>query len=144
MTAPCSAAAGPVQSTLRPHPAVLAVPQARLPAGTAGCPFCHLQGGFHDKDIHAAVVILSDKTRHARNFRTREVFESLCRGQDWRCYYCGTAIHICDHPKLPGQQRMLCWNAATRDHVIPRSRGGGDGSNLVAACWSCNNAKGDQ
>jgi 5-methylcytosine-specific restriction endonuclease McrA len=33
--------------------------------------------------------------------------------------------------------------ADTADHVIPRSRGGGDGlDNLVAACRACNASKG--
>ena len=31
----------------------------------------------------------------------------------------------------------------TRDHVIPRSKGGGAGENLVPACGPCNRAKAD-
>jgi 5-methylcytosine-specific restriction endonuclease McrA len=35
--------------------------------------------------------------------------------------------------------------ASTIDHVLPRSRGGGDTwENLVACCLKCNNAKGDK
>lgn len=33
---------------------------------------------------------------------------------------------------------------ATRDHVHPRSRGGKNAGNLVAACARCNQTKGDQ
>jgi hypothetical protein len=31
----------------------------------------------------------------------------------------------------------------TRDHVVPRSKGGGTGENLVPACGPCNRAKAD-
>lgn len=42
---------------------------------------------------------------------------------DYRCQYCGRG-------------------ADSIDHVLPRSRGGGDGwDNLAAACRSCNSAK---
>lgn len=35
--------------------------------------------------------------------------------------------------------------ATTIDHILPRSRGGGDSwENLVACCLRCNNAKGDR
>lgn len=42
-----------------------------------------------------------------------------------RCHYCGQA-------------------ATTRDHIVPKSKGGGDGHwNLVPACKKCNQAKAD-
>jgi 5-methylcytosine-specific restriction endonuclease McrA len=45
----------------------------------------------------------------------------------YRCQYCGSRSRL------------------TLDHVIPRSRGGGDTwENLVAACESCNGIKGDR
>ena len=53
------------------------------------------------------------------------------------CHYCGT--HIArglpdGHPNL-----------ATLDHVIPRSRGGGNHiPNIVASCFECNNERGDK
>jgi hypothetical protein len=34
-------------------------------------------------------------------------------------------------------------NSVTRDHVLPRSRGGRGARNIVAACYRCNNVKGD-
>jgi 5-methylcytosine-specific restriction endonuclease McrA len=45
-----------------------------------------------------------------------------------------------------GQRCAYCLgHASTIDHVIPRSRGGGDAwDNLVACCLKCNNAKGDK
>ncbi len=48
------------------------------------------------------------------------------RGQ--RCHYCEQALN--------GQ-------TATKDHVIPKSRGGGRGENLVWACKKCNGLKGN-
>lgn len=32
---------------------------------------------------------------------------------------------------------------ATKEHLVPTSRGGGNGSNRVMACKGCNGAKGD-
>lgn len=46
----------------------------------------------------------------------------------WRCRYCGAELDA---------------STATRDHVIPLSRGGSDwASNLVPACGPCNSRKG--
>ncbi|MHB1234758.1 MAG: HNH endonuclease [Microbacteriaceae bacterium] len=50
----------------------------------------------------------------------------VLRRDQQRCAYCGLA-------------------ATTIDHVLPRSRGGGDSwENLVACCLRCNNLKGDR
>lgn len=45
-----------------------------------------------------------------------------------RCWYCGESI----------------WHAGafSRDHVVPRSAGGGGGLNLVPCCKNCNGIKG--
>lgn len=35
------------------------------------------------------------------------------------------------------------WTASSVDHIVPRSRGGGDNpANLASACWPCNQRKG--
>ncbi len=55
------------------------------------------------------------------------------------CYYCNKGPLLKEednsHPMV-----------ATLDHVIPRSKGGGeyDEDNLVVACYSCNNKKADK
>lgn len=73
-----------------------------------------------------AVIIL---TRYVRVPMMRQVpvtRRGVLRRDGHRCGYCGKA-------------------AATIDHVLPRSRGGGDTwENLVAACVRCNNLKGDR
>jgi hypothetical protein len=61
------------------------------------------------------------------------VFVSEFRYFQWNvepvlCAYCNT--------RLSKQTR-------TRDHVTPRSRGGGARDNLVPSCAPCNRAKGD-
>lgn len=32
-------------------------PWVQQPTDTAPCPTCHLTGGFHDRQIHAAVIV---------------------------------------------------------------------------------------
>lgn len=57
------------------------------------------------------------------------LLRDLLSEQGMRCAYC---LH------------RLKSRDATIDHVIPRSRGGSClRGNLVAACWACNNRKGD-
>lgn len=47
-----------------------------------------------------------------------------------RCYYCGVRVDL---------------KTATRDHRVPRSKGGrGDPGNIVLACAPCNRKKGDR
>lgn len=50
------------------------------------------------------------------------------RRQKGICHYCEKHTHI-------GK-----W---TLDHRIPKSRGGGEGYNLIGCCFTCNHAKGD-
>ena len=58
----------------------------------------------------------------------------LAEAQNWRCAYCSAVMT--SEPGGPTE--------ATRDHVVPKSLGGADGSrNLVAACFSCNLVKAD-
>jgi HNH endonuclease len=56
----------------------------------------------------------------------------------WRCHYCGCRLHcpLCD-PAGIGRP-------VTRDHVIPRARGGQGRGNLVASCRPCNERKADR
>lgn len=58
----------------------------------------------------------------------------LFNEQGGRCYYCGCEMTL----------RLGKKNTATRDHVIPKSKGGPTELwNLVAACQQDNAAKGD-
>lgn len=50
-------------------------------------------------------------------------------GQDFRCHYCKEVIPL---------------ERVTMDHKVPRSVGGEQGINLVAACQPCNSAKSDK
>ncbi len=63
-------------------------------------------------------------------------FEAICKEQDMRCMYCQCLM------VLPYRH----WNplSATKDHVIPLSKGGEHSqSNIVAACLRCNGDKAD-
>lgn len=48
------------------------------------------------------------------------------RAQNGLCYYCRQPTLLAD------------W---TKDHVVPRSKGGGGGDNIKGACIGCNSAK---
>lgn len=62
--------------------------------------------------------------------RLDDVYVAEFRHYVWRikprCAYCDAA---------------LTRDSLTRDHVIPRSKGGGGGDNLVPSCGPCNRAK---
>lgn len=53
----------------------------------------------------------------------------LLIAQNMECFFCGN---------------MIDWNTATKDHMIPQSKGGGGGSNIVLACVRCNSQKADR
>lgn len=53
------------------------------------------------------------------------------------CHYCGQLTVLKSY-------RDAGRLAATRDHFIPRSKGGGEGDNIVLACYGCNSDKGDK
>lgn len=76
-----------------------------------------------------SVIRLLEYRRVPRRTRTLSRKSILARDQH-TCQYC----HSTEQPaKL------------TLDHIIPRSRGGANAwENLVAACFTCNNVKGDR
>lgn len=53
---------------------------------------------------------------------------------DGRCWYCGCEVE----PSYAGAANP---RSPTRDHVVPRSKGGRDRDNIVLACRACNNRK---
>ncbi|SJN15272.1 HNH endonuclease family protein [Microbacterium esteraromaticum] len=72
------------------------------------------------------VIILSRYVRMPSSRRLPVTRRGVLRRDAHRCAYCGKA-------------------AATIDHVLPRSRGGGySWENLVACCLRCNNIKSDR
>lgn len=69
-------------------------------------------------------------------------FEVRWRQQNGRCAYC--ALRMIDPRKVsrPASGKLPgLW--ATKDHVLPKSKGGmGGGGNTVLACYACNLRKG--
>ena len=55
-----------------------------------------------------------------------------------RCFWCGRQMAWRTNSTTPRD------TLATREHVKPRSQGGGGGANLVAACAACNQRRGTQ
>ena len=69
-----------------------------------------------------------------RRFRRQVTNTFLFARDEYTCQYCGR------HRSDLGYRESL-----TRDHVVPQSRGGGNGwENVVTACSRCNLQKGDR
>ena len=67
-----------------------------------------------------------------RRFRRQVTNTFLFARDDYTCQYCGR-----HKSELKGRQFL------TRDHILPVSRGGGNGwENVVTSCSTCNNRKG--
>lgn len=65
--------------------------------------------------------------------RTPENKMRLAEAQNWRCCYCGVRMTL----------HCGGLDEATFEHVVPKSRGGTDGTeNLVIACFGCNSRRG--
>ncbi|WP_092084165.1 HNH endonuclease [Bradyrhizobium brasilense] len=66
--------------------------------------------------------------------------------ENGRCFYCDVVVSLAARKWLQSNHpRARVLNAATFDHIIPRSRGGADSvDNGVCACVSCNEARGDR
>lgn len=63
----------------------------------------------------------------------------LSEPQNHRCCYCGHGIER----YKPRAGESLPPNAITRDHIHPKSQGGKNAGNLLAACYVCNFLRGD-
>lgn len=69
-----------------------------------------------------------------RRFRRQVTNTFLFARDGYTCQYCGR-----HRGELRGRHFL------TRDHIVPRSRGGGNvWSNVVTSCSPCNNRKGDR
>jgi hypothetical protein len=53
-----------------------------------------------------------------------------------RCIWCNRSCAVRHHARFSKP------TLATREHLIPRSLGGGGGQNIVIACRACNSARG--
>ena len=81
-----------------------------------------------------AVIRLVRYVHVPRRFRRQVTNTFLFARDDYTCQYCGR--HKRD---LRGRQFL------TRDHVLPISRGGGNGwGNVVTSCSPCNSRKGNR
>jgi 5-methylcytosine-specific restriction endonuclease McrA len=89
-----------------------------------------------------------------RGLSAKKRFEVLKR-DNFTCRYCGRSVSSEDLPVLkesddPALDELMVQMKLAKyevilevDHVIPRSRGGGDDmDNLVTACKDCNRGKG--
>lgn len=77
------------------------------------------------------------------DFRNAFLESELNRSGVLKCHYCGKQPLVVEVDD-PTDKKKLHW-LATLDHVNARANGGGeyDETNLVIACFPCNNKKGD-
>lgn len=76
--------------------------------------------------------------RPPKQRRGRRQLEALRRRFGGRCFYCLAPL------KLSGEHRSTKHTRVTRDHLIPRCKGGRSNSdNIAAACMRCNIRKGN-
>jgi 5-methylcytosine-specific restriction endonuclease McrA len=76
-------------------------------------------------------------------FRRALLTRKLAEEGDLVCRYCGRKGLAIEVPDAVTKAEMR--HLATLDHVVPRSKGGTDDeSNLVVACYPCNQRKGDE
>ena len=69
--------------------------------------------------------------------------ETLFKEQKGKCYYCGEQMFL-PQGDISGLKKKELWRAATFDHIIVRSKGGGyNKENGVCACYLCNNTRSD-
>jgi 5-methylcytosine-specific restriction endonuclease McrA len=66
------------------------------------------------------------------------LLERRFKSQRGRCFYCRRAMSLTQDIQHPDGLR------ATREHLLPKSRGGGGEGNIVAACLRCNQARGSK
>jgi hypothetical protein len=65
--------------------------------------------------------------------------EAIHQAQGAKCFWCNVKMR-----RLRRNEKQLRNNTATLEHLIPKSKGGDSGPlNLVVACNSCNQIRGD-
>lgn len=82
-------------------------------------------------EMNSIIAIKSNRPRnHYKIRRTPKNNKNLFQRDHYICAYC---------------KDMYTYDGLTRDHIVPRSRGGGDvWNNLVTCCVRCNRRKGDR
>ena len=81
-----------------------------------------------------AIIRLVKFVHVPRKFRRQVTNTFLFARDDYRCQYCHRT-----------QAQLRPRECLTRDHLLPLSRGGGNGwTNCVTACSSCNTKKGNR
>lgn len=78
------------------------------------------------KNLHVAMSDVLKIEAASKPLLRRSRRDAAAPAGDPICFYCGATDGI------------------TKDHQIPKSRGGGRGKNLVWCCVNCNSAKGDR
>lgn len=92
-------------------------------------------------EVAAKLRVTGKRKKRPKLHGAKSLLHVRVHQQERRCFYCGKLMiyenrHDDDKYRHPRR--------ATRDHVIPLSKGGANQAhNIVAACLGCNMAKGD-
>lgn len=87
------------------------------------------------KELYHILFPDNKAARHFAFVTARKVYKRtrLAEAQNWHCCWCGTEM-------IPEPNKH---NSVTVEHILPRSQGGSDEmENLAAACLHCNNKRG--
>jgi hypothetical protein len=130
--------AGNPSAWLNHRQAISLMASERVIANLGEHEFCFLGGynrisGIRSQVTVGSILLTNERVmpkRLAKNYSPPYSNRLLFQRDHYTCLYCGE--HYSPH-KL------------TRDHIIPRSRGGDDGfANSATACKACNHAKGNR
>ena len=84
-------------------------------------------------------LVIPDKDTGMRiAYTRREFLAALHRRQHGRCIYCNCPMILTQHHSGTSPPP----NSISREHIIPRSPGGRNLNNIVAACTACNTRRG--
>ena len=91
---------------------------------------CSYIASAHKKWPLPSVAVVSNRFFPKSRNRTRLSKKVWAEHYDCRCVICTKQFH---------------WSDFTKEHAIPRAKGGTDDfENILPACFECNNKKGDQ
>lgn len=73
----------------------------------------------------------------SKKIRKLNLFKKLFKAQDGKCIICGRFMS-------PLRSNFPSNNDATREHLLPKSKGGTNRNNILLSCYGCNTSRGSK